>query len=127
MPEVRACHDDIPLTAARRQLTAYFDSQLQAFDLPLAPAGTRFQRQVWQALRNIPFGQTQSYGELAQRIGRPKASRAVGLANGRNPISIIIPCHRVIGANGNLTGYGGGIECKQWLLQHESVQRSNLL
>lgn len=112
--------DDAPFAAVCEQLSAYFANELQCFDLPLQPSGTKFQQQVWQALLAIPFGQTQSYGELARSIGNPKASRAVGLANGRNPISIIIPCHRVIGANGSLTGYGGGIERKRWLLDHES-------
>lgn len=111
--------DATPFNAAREQLEAYFEGRLQLFDLPVEPAGTDFQRQVWQALREIPFGYTQGYGELAARIGRPGAARAVGMANGRNPIPIIIPCHRVIGADGSLTGYGGGIERKRWLLVHE--------
>jgi methylated-DNA-[protein]-cysteine S-methyltransferase len=111
--------DDALFEAAHEQLAAYFAGELRTFDLPLAPAGTVFQHQVWQALLDIPFGRTESYGALAQRIGAPKAARAVGLANGRNPISIIIPCHRVIGADGSLTGYGGGIERKRWLLTHE--------
>lgn len=111
--------DDGAFSAAREQLAAYFAGELRTFDLPLAPTGTEFQRKVWQALLDIPFGRTESYGALARRIDAPKASRAVGLANGRNPIAIIIPCHRVIGANGNLTGYGGGIERKHWLLTHE--------
>lgn len=111
--------DDAIFRAAREQLQAYFAGELRTFDLPLAPAGTEFQRKVWLALRNIPFGQTESYGALAQRIDAPKASRAVGMANGHNPISIIVPCHRVIGANGSMTGYGGGIERKRWLLEHE--------
>lgn len=111
--------DDSVFKTACEQLAAYFAGERQEFDLRLAPAGTQFQRSVWQALLDIPYGQTQSYGDLAQRIGNPKASRAVGLANGRNPISIIVPCHRVIGANGSLTGYGGGIERKRWLLLHE--------
>jgi methylated-DNA-[protein]-cysteine S-methyltransferase len=101
---------------------AYFDGQLNAIDdLPVATPGTDFQRMVWQALRTIPVGQTISYSVLAQRIGRPAACRAVGLANGANPISIIVPCHRVIGANAALTGYGGGVERKRWLLAHEGV------
>jgi methylated-DNA-[protein]-cysteine S-methyltransferase len=108
--------DDALFTEAREQLAAYFAGQRQTFDLDLAPTGTDFQCRVWQALRDIPFGKTESYGVLARRIGAPKASRAVGLANGRNPISIIVPCHRVIGADGSLTGYGGGIERKRWLL-----------
>ncbi len=111
--------DDAAFAAAREQMASYFAGELRRFDLPLAPAGTAFQRKVWQALLDIPFGQTESYGALARRIDAPKASRAVGLANGRNPIAIIVPCHRVIGANGNLTGYGGGIERKRWLLTHE--------
>lgn len=113
--------NDPVLKQAGEQLTAYFSGDLKTFDLPLAPQGTTFQNTVWQALLAIPYGQTWSYGQLAQHIGNPKASRAVGLANGRNPISIIIPCHRVIGADGSLTGYGGGIERKQWLLAHETA------
>src|SRR5690606_32489233 len=101
------------------QLGAYFAGELQAFDLPLAPEGTPFQRTVWQALQSIPYGQTISYGELAQEIGRPTASRAVGAANGRNPLPIVIPCHRVIGGNGSLTGYGGGLRFKKALLSLE--------
>ncbi|WP_372973060.1 methylated-DNA--[protein]-cysteine S-methyltransferase [Marinobacter sp.] len=113
--------DDQCLDNARSQLVAYFEGQLQQFDLPLAGAGTPFQQQVWQALREIPFGHTETYGELARRIGNEKASRAVGLANGRNPFGIIVPCHRVIGTNGALTGYAGGIERKKWLLAHEQA------
>lgn len=115
--------DDHRFRAAREQLTAYFDGTLQQFDLPLAGAGTGFQKSVWAALREIPYGQTETYGQLARRIGNQKASRAVGLANGRNPIGIIVPCHRVIGANGSLTGYAGGIERKQWLLAHEQAHK----
>ena len=104
------------------RLIAYFDRQPDAFDgLDVDPDGTEFQRLVWDELRRIPFGTTISYGELAKRIGRPKASRAVGLANSKNPISIVIPCHRVIGANGKLTGYAGGLELKRWLLCHEGA------
>jgi len=103
----------------RRQLQAYFDGALKRFDVPLAGAGTEFQQTVWRALRKIPYGATCSYGELARRIGNVNASRAVGMANNRNPIGIIVPCHRVIGANGALVGYAGGIERKQWLLEHE--------
>ncbi len=103
-----------------RALRAYFGGELEAIDgLAVAFAGTDFQNSVWSALRAIPCGETLSYGELARRIGRPKAVRAVGLANGRNPIGIVVPCHRVIGADGTLTGYGGGIERKRWLLEHE--------
>lgn len=118
-PQANWRRDDMAFTAAREQLAAYFAGELHTFDLPLAPVGTAFQRTVWQALLDIPFGHTESYGGLAQRIDNPRASRAVGLANGHNPIAIIIPCHRVIGANGSLTGYGGGIERKRWLLNHE--------
>jgi methylated-DNA-[protein]-cysteine S-methyltransferase len=108
------------LDEAARQLSEYFAGERTEFELPLRPIGTDFQQKVWRALCDIPFGQTWSYGELAEHIGSPTASRAVGLANGRNPISIVIPCHRVIGANGSMTGYGGGIDRKRWLLLHES-------
>ena len=106
------------------KLTVYFAGQLETFDLALAPDGTPFQRRIWDELRKIPYGETISYGELAQRIGNPKASRAVGLANGSNPIPIVIPCHRVIGANGKLTGYGGGLPIKEKLLALEHKQLS---
>ena len=102
-----------------KQLTEYFDGRRRRFDLPLAPEGTPFQQRVWQALLDIPYGETISYGELASRIGQRSASRAVGLANGSNPLPIVIPCHRVIGANGKLTGYGGGLPIKQQLLALE--------
>jgi O-6-methylguanine DNA methyltransferase len=108
------------LLAARAQLEAYFAGAREIFDLPLLPMGTPFQQAVWRLLLTIPHGVTTSYGALAARLGQPGAARAVGLANGSNPISIIIPCHRVIGANGALTGYGGGIERKRWLLAHET-------
>jgi methylated-DNA-[protein]-cysteine S-methyltransferase len=111
--------DDKLFRSAREQLSAYFAGELQTFKLTLAPEGTPFQKIVWKALLEIPFGTMESYGLLAKRIGHDGAARAVGLANGHNPIGIIIPCHRVIGADGSLTGYGGGIERKQWLLQHE--------
>ncbi len=107
---------------AVRQLRAYFDKKLTRFDLPLMPEGTSFQRKVWEELLNIPYGNVISYGELARRIGQPSASRAVGAANGANPIPIIIPCHRVIGSNGKLTGYGGGTQIKEALLNLESVR-----
>ena len=107
------------LAEPARQLRDYFAGRRTEFDLPLALAGTPFQRRVWAQLREIPYGETISYGELAQRIGRPTAARAVGLANGRNPISIIVPCHRVIGSDGSLTGYGGGVERKEYLLAFE--------
>jgi O-6-methylguanine DNA methyltransferase len=118
-PAAHAVHDDV-LDAAARQLTAYFAGDLRAFDLPLAPSGTPFQQRVWRALLEIPFGRTQSYSELAALIGAPGAARAVGLANGRNPLAIIVPCHRVIGAGGGLVGYGGGLERKRWLLDFEA-------
>jgi methylated-DNA-[protein]-cysteine S-methyltransferase len=105
-----------------RQLRAFFGGELRDFDLPLKPRGTAFQQRVWELLREIPFGETISYGELARRVGNPAASRAVGLANGSNPIAIVVPCHRVIGSNGKLTGYGGGLENKRWLLDFERVQ-----
>lgn len=102
------------------QLKAYFAGDLQTFDLPLAPQGTSFQKLVWKALLDIPYGKTISYGEVAHRIDRPTASRAVGAANGQNPLPIVIPCHRVIGSNGSLTGYGGGLHRKETLLELES-------
>ncbi|WP_037570499.1 methylated-DNA--[protein]-cysteine S-methyltransferase [Phaeacidiphilus oryzae] len=108
-----------PLPEAARQLAEYFAGDRRDFDLPLAPQGTEFQKSVWAALREIPYGETWSYGRLAEHLGRPGASRAVGLANGRNPISIIVPCHRVIGADGSLTGYGGGLPRKRTLLALE--------
>ena len=108
------------LDAAKRQLAEYFDGERRDFDLPLAPDGTTFQLRVWAELRRISYGETISYGELARRIGKPTASRAVGAANGRNPLSIVVPCHRVIGADGTLTGFGGGLPVKQALLDLES-------
>lgn len=112
-------HDPDGFGDAVSQLARYFAGELTDFDLPVALEGTEFQRQVWAALQTIPYGETRSYGEIAAAIGRPGASRAVGLANGHNPISIIVPCHRVIGASGDLTGYGGGIDRKRALLQLE--------
>jgi methylated-DNA-[protein]-cysteine S-methyltransferase len=103
------------------QLDQYFAGKRQVFDVPLAPRGTGFQRDVWAVLQTIPFGVTWSYGRVARQLGRPRAVRAVGAANGRNPISIVIPCHRVIGADGSLTGYGGGLPRKRWLLEHEGA------
>jgi len=111
--------DDTPFEEARAQLRAYFAGELKEFDLPLRLDGTPFQRSVWEQLRKIPFGEIRSYGELADALGNPKASRAVGLANGKNPIGIIVPCHRVVGADGSLTGYGGGLDRKQRLLDFE--------
>ena len=108
-----------PFSEATVQLAEYFSGQRTVFDLPLVMDGTPFQQRVWGALQDIPYGTTISYGELARRVGQPTASRAVGLANGRNPIAIVVPCHRVIGADGTLTGYGGGLERKQFLLNLE--------
>jgi methylated-DNA-[protein]-cysteine S-methyltransferase len=122
-PETVPAEADPVLAAAREQLDAYFDSRLTEFDLPLEPRGTDFQRRVWDSLKAIPFGETISYAELARRIDQPKAVRAVGAANGRNPLMIIVPCHRVIGADGSLTGFGGGIDRKRWLLDHETRAR----
>ncbi|MFE2679076.1 methylated-DNA--[protein]-cysteine S-methyltransferase [Streptomyces hygroscopicus] len=112
--------DDAPFAETVRQLAAYFAGELTAFDLPLRLDGTPFQRRVWDELRRIPYGRTCSYGQLADRIGQPTASRAVGLANGKNPIGIIVPCHRVVGSTGGLTGYGGGLDRKRRLLEFES-------
>jgi methylated-DNA-[protein]-cysteine S-methyltransferase len=112
------------LVRTARQLTEYFAGQRRVFDLPLGPQGTGFQTLVWRTLLQIPYGETWSYGQLARAIGRPAASRAVGAANGRNPIPIIVPCHRVIGSNGDLTGYGGGLPIKRWLLDHETRART---
>ncbi|MBH5337703.1 methylated-DNA--[protein]-cysteine S-methyltransferase [Streptomyces pactum] len=112
--------DDTPFTETVRQLEAYFAGELTEFRLPLRMAGTPFQLRVWEELRHIPYGTTVSYGELAERLGHPTASRAVGLANGKNPISIIVPCHRVVGSSGALTGYGGGLDRKRRLLDFES-------
>ncbi len=110
---------DALLERARRQLAEWFAGERTAFDLPLRPRGTPFQLAVWHALAEIPFGETRTYGEIAARLGRPSAARAVGAANGRNPVSVVVPCHRVIGADGALTGYAGGVERKRWLLEHE--------
>ncbi len=111
--------DDAPFREIRMQLDSYFAGELRAFDVALDLQGTPFQLRVWQALLDIPYGETISYGEQARRIGNPQAMRAVGLANGRNPISIVVPCHRVIGKNGSLTGYGGGLDRKRFLLDLE--------
>ena len=121
-PESSWKEDRAPLNETIRQLQAYFAGELENFDLQLAPEGTPFQLEVWHRLCDIPYGETISYGELAGRIGNPKASRAVGLANGSNPIPIVIPCHRVIGSNGKLTGYGGGLPIKEKLLALERRQ-----
>lgn len=112
---------DAPFREVARQLDAYFAGRREEFDLPLAPEGTEFQQATWRALREIPFGETRTYSEIARRIGRPRAVRAVGAANGRNPISIVIPCHRVVGADGGLTGFGGGLPVKRYLLELEGA------
>ena len=111
----------VPLAKAVEQLEAYFAGDLTRFDLPLVLTGTAFQLQVWRALADIPYAKTESYGSVAARIGKPKASRAVGMANNKNPVAIVLPCHRVIGSDGSLVGYGGGLWMKQWLLRHESA------
>lgn len=112
--------EDAVLKQTREQLSAYFAGERTTFDVPLGAEGTAFQREVWRELRQIPFGETISYGEMARRIGRPRAARAVGDANRRNPIGIIVPCHRVIGVTGELVGYAGGLSVKRWLLDHEA-------
>lgn len=119
-PETEVTDDATPFSAVVSQLEEYFAGERTAFELPLAPRGTPFQLACWAALHTIGYGQTRSYGEVATALGQPGAARAVGLANNRNPISIIVPCHRVIGADGSLTGYGGGIEAKRYLLDLES-------
>lgn len=112
--------DDHPvLGLAAAQLEEYFAGRRTEFDVPLKPSGTAFQQAAWKALRTIPYAETVSYGEQARRLGDPAKARAVGAANGRNPLPIIVPCHRVVGSNGHLTGFGGGVECKAWLLDHE--------
>ncbi|WP_441961812.1 methylated-DNA--[protein]-cysteine S-methyltransferase [Mycolicibacterium houstonense] len=119
--------DDSAFPEAIEQLAAYFAGELTEFDLELDMVGTQFQRRVWEALRTIPYGETCSYGEIARQIGSPAAFRAVGLANGHNPIGIIVPCHRVIGANGSLTGYGGGLDRKRALLELEKSRTTPAL
>lgn len=109
------------IVETKKQLHEYFEGRRKKFELPLAPNGTEFQVQAWKQLQKIPYGQTISYGEQAEKMGDKKKARAVGMANGRNPISIVVPCHRVIGSNGKLVGFGGGLSCKQWLLDHEGV------
>ena len=121
-PEIPAEAGETPvLCEAVRQLEAYFAGRLRRFDVPLRPEGTPFQRLCWDALLQIPYGETRAYSDIARQIGRPAACRAVGMANNRNPISVIIPCHRVIGRDGSLTGYGGGLETKRFLLELEGV------
>lgn len=123
-PPAAPAGDATPLLlTARRQLEEYFAGARRSFDVPLDPDGTAFQREVWAALREIPYGETWSYRRVAVALGRPTATRAVGAANGQNPVAIIVPCHRVIGADGSLTGYAGGLAIKRWLLAHESGQR----
>lgn len=116
--------DTEPFATVAAQLTAYFAGDLTEFDVPLDLHGTPFQRRVWTALQGIPYGETITYGELAAELGKPSASRAVGLANGRNPVSVIVPCHRVVGSTGSLTGYGGGLERKRYLLDFERKTRT---
>jgi methylated-DNA-[protein]-cysteine S-methyltransferase len=118
--EIDGIRDDRVVADVAAQLQQYFRGERRAFDLPLAPRGTEFQQLVWSALQRIPYGETRSYSDIAREIGRPAAVRAVGAANGANPIPVVIPCHRVVGSNGSLTGFGGGIETKRWLLAHES-------
>lgn len=112
--------DDSAFAEARRQLDEYFAGQRRTFDLELAPSGTAFQLSVLEALQRIPYGETRSYADIAETVGKPKAVRAVGAANGRNPLPIVIPCHRVVGSNGSLTGFGGGLEAKRYLLDLEA-------
>ena len=116
--------DDDAFADVLGQLDAYFSGRRTDFDVPLRMHGTEFQRRVWDGLTRIPYGETWSYAQLAGKVGNPRACRAVGLANGRNPVAIIVPCHRVIGANGTLTGYGGGLDRKRWLLEHEARHRA---
>lgn len=113
--------DDTAFDDVRAQLAEYFAGERREFTLALNPSGTPFQQRVWAALREIPYGETTSYGKTAATVATPDAARAVGTANGQNPISIIVPCHRVVGANGSLTGYGGGLDAKRWLLAHEAA------
>lgn len=120
-PEAEWLEDDAALRPVGQQLEAYFNGELREFDLALDPQGTPFQQEVWKLLIAIPYGQTTTYGELARRLGNPNASRAVGAANGRNPISIVVPCHRVIGKSGALTGYAGGVDVKRTLLDLEAL------
>lgn len=126
-PEPDWIFNEKPFAEARRQLTEYFDGERRDFDLPLHLSGTDFQVQVLEELLRIPYGETTSYGDIAKRIGRPKAMRAVGRANGANPIPIVIPCHRVIGSSGDLTGFGGGLDTKEALLRLEAENSGSLL
>jgi methylated-DNA-[protein]-cysteine S-methyltransferase len=126
-PEADWIFNETQLADVSRQLREYFTGERREFDLPLRLSGTEFQVSVLEALQNIPYGETTSYGEIAKRIGRPKAVRAVGAANGRNPIPIIVPCHRVIGSTGDLTGFGGGLDTKEALLRLEAEHTQDLL
>ncbi len=126
-PEPQWIYNEKPLAEARRQLSEYFAGERREFDLPLRLSGSAFQISVLEALQQIPYGETVSYGEIARRIGRPKAVRAVGAANGRNPIPIVVPCHRVIGSTGDLTGFGGGLDTKEALLRLEAENTQDLL
>lgn len=126
-PEPEWIYNEKPLAKARRQIAEYFDGTRKSFDLPLKLSGTEFQVSVLKALQEIPYGETVSYGEIARRIGRPRAVRAVGAANGRNPIPIVVPCHRVIGSSGDLTGFGGGLDTKEALLRLEAENSQDLL
>jgi methylated-DNA-[protein]-cysteine S-methyltransferase len=119
VPDGHWRRDDAAATRVAEQLAAYFAGERRRFDVPTAPRGSEFQRRVWEALATIPFGATISYAELARLVGAPGSARAVGAAVGRNPISIVVPCHRVVGSDGGLTGYAGGLERKRWLLEHE--------
>jgi methylated-DNA-[protein]-cysteine S-methyltransferase len=119
-PVIEGPRNDTVLPQAREQLEAYWRRELKEFDVPLCLRGSPFQQAVWAGLQSIPYGETRSYGELAAAIGRPGASRAVGLANGKNPVGVVVPCHRVVGSTGSLTGYGGGLERKKWLLDLEA-------
>ena len=125
-PSPEWIRDDTAFDDLRAQLAEYFAGTRTEFDLPLHPAGTPFQQRVWAALSEIPYGRTTSYGATAASIGAPGAARAVGAANGLNPIPILVPCHRVVGANGSLTGYGGGLDAKKWLLAHEALHATGL-
>lgn len=126
-PEPDWIFNEKPLAEVRKQLVEYFAGERRAFDLPLQLSGTEFQVSVLRALLDIPYGETASYGEIARRIGRPRAVRAVGAANGRNPIPIVVPCHRVIGSTGDLTGFGGGLDTKEALLRLEAENTHDLL
>ncbi|HEX2852797.1 MAG TPA: methylated-DNA--[protein]-cysteine S-methyltransferase [Opitutaceae bacterium] len=134
LPELRerfaadeVVHDPVRVAPVRRELTEYFESTRQQFTVKISPSGTPFQLSVWAALRKIPFGATRSYGELAAELGNPGAARAIGRANGTNPVCVIVPCHRVIGADGGLTGFAFGEEIKRWLLAHEGVSNPALV